>query len=101
MDYKLNTQEIERITSAIRVKMSARMMTFESVEISSNKEKLLFKFSGLKHPTMKNIKILSHESIIHDSSLFTQVHIRLRFLHGNLKSPIIGMTLTNFKIVLS
>jgi hypothetical protein len=97
---QFSTSELERIETAIKVKLSQRMITFSKVDIVVKDSRLLFTFHDVKHQTMKNFRVMSHESTVKDTSLFTYVYVRLRFLHGNLKSPVIGFTLCNFKIAL-
>lgn len=97
---EFSSQEIEKIETAIRVKMSQRMFTYKKVNISCDGKKLILQFTDVRHQYFRNVRMITYQSYIQDTTMFVYVFVRLRFLHGNAKSPVIGIRLSNFRIIL-
>ena len=98
-----NDRELKVITDAIRAKLLEHNFTFGAMQVKYQREgtELKFMFTEVKHSYFKNVRLITIDSYIRDTSLFTYVYVQVRFLHGELKSPIIGFSLINTKIVLS
>lgn len=98
-----NEREVNKITDAIRAKLLEHKFTFGAMQVKYEKGGvgLMFVFTDVKHVYFKNVRLITINSYVHDTTLFTYVYVQVRFLHGELKSPIIGFSLINFKIVLS
>lgn len=98
----INKYEKKKLVDAIRIKLEQSKFTFGELEITEGKTgNLYFKFEGVSHPIYKNIRLLSHDSNVEETSLYTRARVSLRFLHGKLESPVIGMKIVTFKTTLS
>ena len=98
----INKYEKAKIISAIRVKLEERRFTFDTLEIYEKADsRLIFEFAGVKNPAYKTVRLLSHDSWVKETTLFTSVIVRLRFLQNNRKSPFIGHNLVTFKMNIS
>lgn len=98
----INKYEKKRLEDAIRAKLIPFGFTFGEVEISEGRTKnLLFRFSDVSHKVYKNVRLMSHDSTVEETSLYTRAKVSLRFLHGKMESPSIGMKILTFKITLS
>lgn len=93
-------QEIEKIKTVLTSKLETRHFTFQDVTLSLSGNKLSMQFTNITHPVFKNVKILSYNSYVKESVLYTYVYIILRFKYNNRTSPSIGHNLTKFRIAL-
>jgi hypothetical protein len=98
----INRYEKAKLAKAIEEKLAARKFTFGDVQIHESKTgKLTFTFTDVRHPEYSNIRILSHDSLVKETTLSTRARISLRFLHGNRESPVIGMKIVTFNTTLA
>jgi hypothetical protein len=98
----INKYEKEKLRVAIEAKLLEHKFSFSELTIGEGKTGfLLFKFDGVIHPIFKNIRMMSHDSWVQETTLYTRAKVSLRFLHGDMKSPVIGYKIVTFKITLS
>lgn len=98
----INKYEKKKIEDALRNAILKFGFTFGEVEIyEGNTKKLYFKFTDVAHTKYKNVRLMSHDSYIEETSLYTRARVSIRFLHGELVSPKIGMKIVSFKITVS
>lgn len=98
----INKYEKKKLEDSIRAKLLQFGFTFGEVEIVEGRTKnLIFKFSDVSHKIYKNVRLLSHDSSVEETSLYTRARVSLRFLHGKLESPVIGMKIVTYKTTLS
>lgn len=98
----INKYEKKKLVDAIRLKLQPFGFTFGELEIYESKTKeLKFKFEDVSHTRYKNVRLMSHNSTVNETSLYTRASISIRFLHGQLTSPVIGMKIITFNITLS
>jgi len=93
----INKYEKAKIAKEIKEKLIKFAYTGLEIHEKAN-GKLVFEFSGLKHELYKEIRILSHNSFVKETPLFTDIHVELRFLYDNRMSPVIGHNLLTFKM---
>lgn len=98
----INKYEKKKIADALQVKLQQYGFSFGEVEITETKlKKLALKFSDCSHTRYKNVRLMSHDSSVEETSIYTRAILSIRFLHGELMSPVIGMKIVTFKITVS
>jgi hypothetical protein len=98
----INKYEKKKIEDALRAKLSGFGFAFGEVEISEGRTKnLILRFKDATHVRYKNVRLMSHDSEITETTLYTRAKLSIRFLHGELKSPVIGMKIVTYTITIS
>lgn len=98
----INKYEKAKIEKAVRDKLMEKDFTFGEVEILEDQNhKLHFKFDQAAHTKYKNVRLMSHDSWVEETSIYTRARISLRFLFGQHQSPKIGLKIVSFKITIS
>lgn len=98
----LNKYEKKKIEDSITNKLLEFKFSFAELNISESKKgALLLKFDGASHPNYKNVRLMSHDSEIKETTLYTTVRISIRFLHGKYESPSIGIKIVTYKLTIS
>jgi hypothetical protein len=98
----LNKHEKSKIESQVRLKLLNYKFEFDGLEVlEKSQDSIVLKFTGPSHPSYKNVRLMSYESYVKETPLYTYIYINLRFLHGKLQSPIVGYKITSFKLTIS
>jgi hypothetical protein len=98
----LNKYERQKLVASVTEHLLDYKFSFCELEISESKTGILtFKFEDASHPIYKNVRILSHDSHVKETMLYTRARVSLRFLHGKHESPIIGLKIVSYNITLS
>lgn len=98
----INKYEKAKLVTAIRAKLLEKNFTFGELEIIEDQNhKLHFKFDQSAHTTYKNVRLMSHDSHVEETSIYTRARVSLRFLFGKHESPKIGLKIVSFKVTLS